>query len=366
MAIRRDRLREGRLVRSRLTVLCIAALLSCRPAPADGTHGASTDAAAAPAIDDAAVKAMSHALFDAYDRADEDSVAGALGPAFVLFDERRLLPRDTVLTRLHKRVARRAPPRTRTYGEEHTWITGTSAVFLGETVEHYPRDGALPCEDGSCVTGDFDGWNTLVWVRSGSAWEVASWQWVKGGLEADREEWNAVYREGKEFNPAPNKFLVEMVKGRKPGVALDVAMGQGRNALYLASQGWRVTGIDISDEGIRQAREAAAARKLTIDAINADENTWDFGVEKWDLVVMIYAGADENVVKRSLKRGGLVVSERAHKDTNPRIGVEPGDFSTAYNDGFTILRNDVVEDVSDWGWKERTRGKLVRFAAEKQ
>jgi 2-polyprenyl-3-methyl-5-hydroxy-6-metoxy-1,4-benzoquinol methylase len=37
-------------------------------------------------------------------------------------------------------------------------------------------------------------------------------------------------------------------------------MGQGRNALYLASLGWRVTGIDISDEGIRQAREAAAAR----------------------------------------------------------------------------------------------------------
>ena len=192
---------------------------------------------------------MSHALLDAYDRADEDSVAGALGPAFVLFDERRLEPRDFVLTKVHKRVLRHAPPRTRTYGEEHTSITGNSAVFIGETVEHYPRDGALPCEDGSCVTGDFDGWNTLVWVRDGGAWKAASWQWVKGGLEADRDEWNAVYREGKEFNPAPNKFLVEMVKGRKPGLALDVAMGQGRNALYLASQGWRVTGIDISDEG---------------------------------------------------------------------------------------------------------------------
>ena len=309
---------------------------------------------------------MSHALLDAYDRADEDSVGGALGPAFVLFDERRLMPRDTVLTRLHKRVARRAPPRTRTYGEEHTWITGTSAVFLGETVEHYPRDEALPCEDGSCVTGDFDGWNTLVWVRDGSAWKAASWQWVKGGLDADREEWDATYREGKDFNPAPNKFLVEMVKGRKPGLALDVAMGQGRNALYLASQGWRVTGIDISDEGLRQAREAAAARKLTIEAINANADTWDFGVEKWDLVVMIYAGADDKAVKRSLKRGGLVVSEVFHKDQNPRIGAESDTFSTAYSDGFTILRNDVVEDVGDWSWKERTRGKLVRFAAEKR
>jgi SAM-dependent methyltransferase len=309
---------------------------------------------------------MSHALLDAYDRADEDSVARALGPAFVLLDERRLEPRDSVLTRLHKRLVRRAPQRTRTYGEEHTAIAESSAVFIAETVEHYPRDGALPCEDGSCVEGDFDGWTTLVWVRSGGAWATASWQWVKGGLEADREEWNAVYREGKDFNPEPSKFLVEMVKGRKPGLALDVAMGQGRNALYLASQGWRVTGIDISDEGLRQAREAAAARKLTIEAIDANAETWDFGVEKWDLVVLTYAGCDDGVVKKSLKRGGLIVSERAAKDANPRIGVETDALSTAYRDGFTILRDELVEDVSDWGWRERVRGKLVRFAAEKQ
>jgi SAM-dependent methyltransferase len=157
-----------------------------------------------------------------------------------------------------------------------------------------------------------------------------------------------------------------MVKGRKPGRALDVGMGQGRNALYLASLGWRVTGIDISDEGLRQAREAAVARKLTIEAVNADANSWDFGVEKWDLVVLIYAGCDDNAVKRSLKRGGLVVTERAHKDLNPRIGVETGAFSAVYRDGFTILRDEVVEDVSDWGWKDSLRGKVVRFAAQKR
>jgi hypothetical protein len=125
----------------------MAALLSCRRAPADRTHGISTDASAAQSIDEATVKAMSHALLDAYDRADEDTVAGALGPAFVLFDERRLERRDSVLTKLHKRLVRHGPPRTRTYGEEPISITGNSAVFIGETVEHYPRDGALPCED---------------------------------------------------------------------------------------------------------------------------------------------------------------------------------------------------------------------------
>jgi hypothetical protein len=339
-------------VRSRLTVLALSAFLSCRPSPADPTHDGPADAAAAESIDDATVKAMSHALLDAYDRADEDGVARALGPAFVLFDDRRLQPRDSLLTRVRKRLVRHAPPRTRTYGEEHTSIAGSSAVFIGEAVEHYPRDGALPCEDGSCMMGDFDGWNTLVWVRAGAAWKVASWEWIKGGLDADRDEWDAVYREGKDFNPAPSSFLVEMVKGRKPGVALDVAMGQGRNALYLASQGWRVTGIDISEEGLRQAREAAAARKLTIEAVNANVDTWDFGVEKWDLIVLIYAGCDDKAIKRSLKRGGLVVTERAHKDMTPRIGVDSDAFSAVYTVVFNILRNEVVVDVSDWGWRE--------------
>ena len=51
---------------------------------------------------------------------------------------------------------------------------------------------------------------------------------------------------------------------------------------------------------------------------------------------------------------------------NSRTGVETDALSSAYKDGFTVLRNEVVEDVSDWGWKDRIRGKLVRFAAEKQ
>jgi hypothetical protein len=67
-----------------------------------------------------------------------------------------------------------------------------------------------------------------------------------------------------------------------------------------------------------------------------------------------------------LKRSGLVVIEAAHEYFNPRIGVEANAFSVAYKDGFKILRNEVVEDVSDWGWKEQTRGKLIRFAAEKE
>ncbi|MGA3122746.1 MAG: class I SAM-dependent methyltransferase [Polyangiaceae bacterium] len=83
------------------------------------------------------------------------------------------------------------------------------------------------------------------------------------------------------------------------------------------------TGVDISDEGLCQAREAATARKLRIDAINADADTWDHGINKWDLVALICAGCDPKRVEklqRSLKRGGLVVVEGFYKDSVPAIG----------------------------------------------
>lgn len=86
---------------------------------------------------------------------------------------------------------------------------------------------------------------------------------------AERERWDSVFREGKGFNPHPSEHLAQMIKGRPPGRALDVGMGQGRNALFLAQQGWQVTGIDIAGDGIRQAQEAASARHLELDAILA-------------------------------------------------------------------------------------------------
>ena len=76
-------------------------------------------------------------------------------------------------------------------------------------------------------------------------------------LEVDR--WNRILTSEKPtFNTQPNAFLVEMVKGRAPGAALDVGMGQGRNALYLAQQGWAVTGFDPADKAVAQANATAA------------------------------------------------------------------------------------------------------------
>jgi len=74
------------------------------------------------------------------------------------------------------------------------------------------------------------------------------------GARAEVDRWNRILTAEKpRFNTAPNQFLVDMAKGRKPGTALDVGMGQGRNGIWLAQQGWDVTGFDPAEKAVALA-----------------------------------------------------------------------------------------------------------------
>src|SRR5581483_10861059 len=76
----------------------------------------------------------------------------------------------------------------------------------------------------------------------------------------DREDWNQRYA-GTEllWTAQPNRFLVAETEGLPPGRAVDLACGEGRNAVWLAERGWRVTGADFSDVALEKARSPAAA-----------------------------------------------------------------------------------------------------------
>ena len=79
------------------------------------------------------------------------------------------------------------------------------------------------------------------------------------GDRAEVEMWNRILTAPTpRFNTSPNTFLVEMVKGVKPGKSLDVGMGQGRNTIYLAQQGWDSNGFDPADRAVAAAQAQAA------------------------------------------------------------------------------------------------------------
>jgi hypothetical protein len=317
----------------------------------------------APALDAASVTARSHAWFDAYDRDEVARVTEAMAPTFVQFEDGRVIDRARVTKILESHRKRHMPIRSRTWSDEHVFAGENVAIFIGRAVEHVAAYG-----DNKAT--EMDGYNTLVWAREGGRWLVAEWQRQLAGIEAERQNWNEVFKHASGFETKPNQLLVDTVKGTKPGTALDIMMGQGRNALYLASQGWRTTGVDISDEGIRQAKEDAARRKLKLDAVQADIEHYDLGTAKWDLVTLIYAGDDAKLVERikpSLKKGGLFFCEYFHAGSDMAKGGaggwETGELAALFHDGFDILRDEVVEDTADWGLRKT---KLVRFVARKR
>ena len=177
--------------------------------------------------------------------------------------------------------------------------------------------------------------------------------------------WNELYamREGKEHQF--NKFLAEAVKGRTPGKALDIGMGQGRNSLFLAALGWEVTGFDISEVAVKQAQAEAAKRGLKIDARVGDVDKFDYGKARWDLVLGLYMheylARNAGKVVASLKPGGLLVVEGIHRDIgkNNLQGERYGYRDNELLKLFGALRIRHYEDTvaqADW---DRSGGKPV-------
>ena len=107
--------------------------------------------------------------------------------------------------------------------------------------------------------------------------------------DSKRESWNRRYAESDRIPAsAPSRFLVAEVEGLAPGRALDLACGSGRNAVWLAEQGWRVTAVDFSEVGLHVARTLAAARGASVDWLEADVTEWVPPARAYDLVCVLY------------------------------------------------------------------------------
>ena len=90
------------------------------------------------------------------------------------------------------------------------------------------------------------------------------------------------------WGAGPNRFLAPEVRDLHPGRALDLGCGEGRNAIWLAEQGWQVTGVDFSAVGLEKARQLAAERGVNVDWVRADLLEYQPSPSAFELVIVFY------------------------------------------------------------------------------
>ena len=134
--------------------------------------------------------------------------------------------------------------------------------------------------------------------------------------------WDERYSEpGFAYGTAPNEFLVSVVDRIPQGKILSLAEGEGRNAVYLASLGYQVTGVDGSEVGLRKAVELATGRGVAITTIHADLSEFEIEPEQWDGIIACYCHLPSAIriplhqaAVRGLKTGGVFVLEAFSKE----------------------------------------------------
>lgn len=141
------------------------------------------------------------------------------------------------------------------------------------------------------------------------------------------EQWDRRYA-GSEllWTAQPNRFLVAEVLGLRPGRALDLACGEGRNTVWLAEQGWRVTGVDFSGVALAKARSLAEARRVDPEWLQANLVEHEPERGAYDLAIVLYlqvpAAERRTILRRAaaaLAPGGVLLVV-AHDSSNLEHG----------------------------------------------
>jgi SAM-dependent methyltransferase len=185
----------------------------------------------------------------------------------------------------------------------------------------------------------------------------------------DRDFWNRKFNDpSTPFRHEASRLLMEAIRDRGPGLAIDLGMGEGRNAVYLAQRGWQTTGVDLSDVAVAQAKKRAIQIGVKLDAITDGLDHFVLGHNQWDLIVLFYMhawyhGAKPQSVRRlheALKPGGLLVIEGfAGKE---KFMFQPNELLHDFGD-LRIRRYEDLQDEADWAPGHKSQ--IVRLVAEK-
>ncbi len=185
----------------------------------------------------------------------------------------------------------------------------------------------------------------------------------QGAQHGHGHEWDDRYGDEPMWSGRPNEALVREVAGLAPGTVLDVGCGEGGDAVWLAQQGWRVTGIDVSGRAMERAARAA-------DDVGVEVEWRHLGLEDlpagaaYDLVSMFYPAllrGDGSVVRTLLgavaSGGTLLVVHHAHVDRAQALehGFDPDDY---------VSQDDLLAALTSRDWTVELATEVGRAPVE--
>lgn len=156
--------------------------------------------------------------------------------------------------------------------------------------------------------------------------------------------WDKIYSEQPfKSGKAPLQFLVDMAPRLQKGKLLDVGMGEGANAVYLAQKGFQVKGFDISPVAVERANKLASETGVTTDFKSADLDLFLLGLMEYDTIVMTYFKPTlpryYSELMRSLKQGGTILIHSYSTEEQKEVLGQEDAYKNFYYRSNEIIQN---------------------------
>lgn len=201
------------------------------------------------------------------------------------------------------------------------------------------------------------------------------------------DRWNNRYSsEEFAYGTAPNNYLKEQLEKLKTGSILFPAEGEGRNAVFAAQLGWKVSAFDISAEGKNKALKLAEANDVAIDYLVGELETLNYQEEQFDAIALIYAhfpaaikSSIHKTLETYLRKGGVIIFEAFSKKhleylaINDKVG-GPKDIESLFSieeiqsdfPDYEIIELEEKEIELNEGLFHNGKGSVIRFVGKKK
>ena len=169
-------------------------------------------------------------------------------------------------------------------------------------------------------------------------------------------DWEKRYRSGEQIDAEPHPLVTKFVSSLTPGLALDVACGTGRHALWLAERGWQVIAVDSSPTAIQILQQRAREKTVHVDARIADLERHEFIIEPeiYNLIIICnYLQRDLfELVRKGTRIGGIVIAIIATVDDDPNV--------KPMNPAYLLNPGELKTEFEGWGVLHSFEGKPIK------